>query len=73
MSQERDQTVHGSARFYWEGGFIFRRWLDGTKRVVLRSNQHLQLICQVHEELGHFGVHCTYFMLRGLYWWMGMQ
>ena len=27
----------------------------------------------MHEDLGHFGVRHTHSMLRGQYWWMGMQ
>jgi transposase InsO family protein len=60
-------------RFHWEGGLIFRSWPDGTRMVVPRPDQCLQLIWQVHDELDHFGIRCTHSMLRGLYWWMGMQ
>ena len=27
----------------------------------------------MHEDLGHFGVRRMHSMLRGQYWWMGMQ
>ncbi len=73
LSQERDRIVHRMARFHWEGDLMFRRWPDGTRRVVPRPEQRLQLIRQVHEDLGHFGVRRTHSMLRGQYWWVGMQ
>jgi len=71
--QERDRIAHMVGRFHWEGGLMFRRWLDGSRRVVPRPDQRLQLIRQVHEDLGHFGVRQLHSMLRGQYWWMGMQ
>jgi transposase InsO family protein len=71
--QERDRIVHRMARFHWEGGLVFRRWPDGSRRVVPRPDQRLQLVRQVHEDLGHFGVRRTHSMLQGQYWWMGMQ
>jgi hypothetical protein len=73
LSQERDCIVHRMARFHWEGGLIFCRWPNGARKVVPRPNQCLQLIQQVHEELGYFGIQCTHSMLHGLYWWMGIQ
>ena len=46
---------------------IFCIWLDGTLKVV-PSPQRLQLIQQVYEDLGHFGVQSSYSVLRGMYW-----
>ena len=40
-SHERDQITHRMARFYWEGGMIFHRWRDGTRKVVPRPDQRL--------------------------------
>jgi hypothetical protein len=59
--------------FIGKGGFIFCRWLDGTRKVAPRPDQRLQLIWQIHEELSQFEVRSTHSMLRGLYWWMDMQ
>jgi hypothetical protein len=73
LPQEKDRIAHRMVRFHWEGGLIFYRWPDGTRKVVPRPDQRLQLIQQVHEELSHFGVRHTHSMLRGLYWWIGMQ
>ncbi len=71
--QERDRITHRMARFRWKDDLIFRIWLDGTRRVVPRPTQRFQLIQQVHEDLGHFGVRRTHAMLRGQYWWIGMH
>ena len=67
-SQEKGRIAHRVARFHWENGLIFRRWQDGTRRVVPKPEQRLQLIRQMHEDLGHFGVGRTHSMLRGQYW-----
>ena len=72
-SKERDRIVHRMARFHWENGLVFRRWLDGTRKVVPRPDQLAQLVRQVHEELDHFGVRRTHSMLRNQYWWVGMH
>ena len=72
-SHERDRIAHRMVRFHWEGGMIFRRWCNGTRKVVSRPNQRLQLVRQVHEELGHFGVRRTHSMLQNQYWWVGMH
>ena len=72
ISKERDRIAHRIARFYWENGLVFRRWPNGTRKVVPRPDQRAQLVRQVHEELGHFGVRRTHSMLRNQYWWVGM-
>ena len=41
--------------------------------MVPRPDQRAQLVRQVHEELGHFGVRRTHSMLRNQYWWVGMH
>ena len=41
--------------------------------MVPRPDQRVQLVRQVHEELGHFGVRRTHSMLRNQYWWVGMH
>ena len=43
-SQKRDRIVHRVARFHWENGLMFWRWQDGTRRVVPKPEQCLQLI-----------------------------
>ena len=40
-SHERDRIAHRMARFNWKGGMIFRRWRDGTRKVVSRPDQRL--------------------------------
>ena len=72
-SKERDRIAHRIARFHWENRLVFGRWPNGTRKVVPRPDQRAQLVKQVHEELGHFGVRCTDSMLRNQYWWVGMH
>ena len=72
-SKERDRIAHRIARFHWKNGLVFRRWPNRTRKVVPRPDQRAQLVRQVHEELGHFGIRRTHSMLRNQYWWVGMH
>ena len=40
-SKERDRIVHRMARFHWENGLVFRRWLDGTRKWFLGQTNAL--------------------------------
>ena len=40
--------------------------------IVLRSDQIVFLVQQVHKELGHFGISRTHLMLHTQYWWTGI-
>ena len=64
IPKKRDRIVHRMARFHWENGLVFRRWLDRARKVVPRPDQRAQLVRQVHEELGHFGIRRIHSMLR---------
>ena len=71
-AMERDKVSHRITRFCWSNGLLFRVWPNGTRRIVPRPDQRASLVRQVHEELGHFGVRTTHFMLCNQYWWTGM-
>ena len=56
LRNEIVQLNHRMAPSRWKDDLIFPIWLDGTRRVVPKPTQHFELIQQVHEDYGHFGV-----------------
>ena len=65
---KRDRIGHRITRFRWVNGLLLQLWLDGTRRIVPKSDQRASLVRQTHKELGHFGVRKTHSMLCGQYW-----
>ena len=71
-AMERFRIGHQLTKFCWESSLLFRLWPNGTRLIVPRHDQMASLVRQVHEELGHFGIHMTHSMLFGQYWWTNM-
>jgi len=64
---EQDRINHRVDRFYWNNGLLFQVWPNGTRRIVPQPDQRASLVRQVHEDLGHFGVHMIHSMLCNQY------
>ena len=69
---ERHRISHPITQFHWDNKLLSRLCSDGARRIVLRPDQRVSLVQEVHEELGHFGVHKTHSMLSNQYWWIGL-
>ena len=59
--------------FQLNGTELIRVMADGTRLIVPPPNQRVQLIKQMHEQAGHFGVKRTKNLLQSSYWWVGME
>ncbi|KAJ3058723.1 hypothetical protein HDU98_005204 [Podochytrium sp. JEL0797] len=73
--KRRLQIQRKAANFFLADGVLFMRSRDGlAKRVVVRRDEQVLLICAVHEgDGGHSAKGATYLKLRLRYWWKLMK
>jgi RNase H-like domain found in reverse transcriptase/Reverse transcriptase (RNA-dependent DNA polymerase)/Integrase zinc binding domain/Integrase core domain len=70
---QKDRIQHRMRNFQWKDGHLWRKGEEGQLRVVPRPEHREDLIRQIHEELGHFGVERTLHLVRQNHWWQGMR
>ncbi len=62
--KKSDHVMHRAKRFKWEGNSLLQMSVDGQVNVMLCLEQCENLVRNVHEELGHFGVRQAYNLLQ---------
>jgi hypothetical protein len=72
-SKEKDQVFQRAKTYCWERQHLFKLWIDGHVHVIPHPKVWESVMRHAHKELGHFGVHWTYNILQGQYWWKGME
>jgi hypothetical protein len=74
-AQERDRVQHRAKGYFFINNLI-RKWTSPTAgridKVVSPPKDRVNLICAIHIEVGHFGVHKTFSLLEPTYFWSGM-
>jgi hypothetical protein len=74
-AQERDRVQHRAKGYYFMNKLLRKRTSPLTgkiDKVVPPPRERTNLICAIHIEAGHFGVHKTHFLLEPTYFWSGM-
>jgi hypothetical protein len=74
-AQERDRVQHRAKCYYFMNKLLRKRMSPSTgkiDKVVPPPRERTNLICAIHIEAGHFGVHKTHFLLEPTYFWSGM-
>jgi hypothetical protein len=74
-AQERDRVQHRAKGYYFMNNFLRRRTSPHAGRfdkVVPPPKDRVNLIRAIHIEVGHFGVHKTFSLLKPTYFWSGM-
>jgi hypothetical protein len=74
-AQERDRVQHRAKGYYFMNKLLRKRTspLTGKNdKVVPPPQERTNLICTIHIEVGHFGVHKTHSLLEPTYFWSGM-
>ena len=70
---ERSRVLKRSQHYSYANGTLRRVMADGTTRVVPRPETRLQLVGEVHEQCGHFGVKRTKHLVLTGHWWRGVE
>jgi hypothetical protein len=72
-AKERDRIWHRTKGYWFENDVLYKRTAAGTDKVVPRPEHRVNLICCVHQDVGHYGVKKTYSrVLEPTYWWAEM-
>ena len=66
---EHEQFVKWVQHFFLHDECLWRQQTQGQHQLVLTPSQHNNVLCQVHDVLGHKGYYATLCTLLDCIWW----